>query len=112
MPRVRTGARLRLTIRVAPGRIGRVIPGISRKAAAPVEFRSMVIAGLEDGSPWSPRPTRQLRTDNLNTGDDPSTGTRMEIARQTIYRSRQYPSHVLLPVIPRGPTATTAAAAR
>ena len=37
MPRVRTGARLRLTIRVAPGRIGRVIPGISRKAAAPVE---------------------------------------------------------------------------
>jgi hypothetical protein len=36
----------------------------------------------------------------------------MEIARQTIYRSRQYPSHVLLPVIPRGPTATTAAAAR
>lgn len=38
---------------------------------------------------------------NLNTGEDPATGTRMEIARQTIYHSAGYPSHVVLPVIPR-----------
>ncbi|MCC7461022.1 MAG: CocE/NonD family hydrolase [Gammaproteobacteria bacterium] len=37
---------------------------------------------------------------NLNTGEDPMTGTRMETARQTIYHSKRYPSHILLPVIP------------
>ena len=45
---------------------------------------------------------------NLNTGEDPNTGTRMEIARQTIYHSRQYPSHLVLPLIPRGSARTTA----
>jgi len=38
---------------------------------------------------------------NLNTGEDPATGTRMIRAEQTIYHSAQYPSHVVLPVIPR-----------
>jgi putative CocE/NonD family hydrolase len=38
---------------------------------------------------------------NLNTGEDPATGTRMVKATQTIYHSRQYPSHIVLPVIPR-----------
>jgi predicted acyl esterase len=38
---------------------------------------------------------------NLNTGEDPSTGTRMAIARQTIHHTAQHPSHVVLPVIPR-----------
>lgn len=38
---------------------------------------------------------------NLNTGEDPATGTRMEKAEQTVYHSRRYPSHVILPVIPR-----------
>ncbi len=38
---------------------------------------------------------------NLNTGEDPATGTRMETARQTVYHSTQYPSHVILPIIPR-----------
>ena len=39
---------------------------------------------------------------NLNTGEDPATATRMETARQTIYHSARYPSHLVLPVIPRG----------
>ena len=39
---------------------------------------------------------------NLNTGEDPMTGTRMVTARQTVFRSRHYPSHIVLPVIPRG----------
>ena len=38
---------------------------------------------------------------NLNTGEDPATGTRMTVAHQTILHSRQYPSHVVLPIIPR-----------
>jgi putative CocE/NonD family hydrolase len=38
---------------------------------------------------------------NLNTGEDAATGTRMVTAKQTIYHSAQYPSHVVLPVIPR-----------
>jgi len=38
---------------------------------------------------------------NLNTGEDPATGTRMEKAEQTVYHSARYPSHVVLPVIPR-----------
>jgi putative CocE/NonD family hydrolase len=42
---------------------------------------------------------------NLNTGEDPMTGTRMEKARQTIYHSAQYPSHIVLPIIPRAPAA-------
>jgi len=39
---------------------------------------------------------------NLNTGEDPMTGVRMEKAQQTVYHSRRYPSHILLPVIPKG----------
>ncbi len=39
---------------------------------------------------------------NLNTGEDPATGARMEKAQQTIYHSARYPSHLILPVIPRG----------
>jgi putative CocE/NonD family hydrolase len=38
---------------------------------------------------------------NLNTGEDPSTGTRMAIARQTVHHTAQHPSHLVLPVIPR-----------
>ena len=38
---------------------------------------------------------------NLNTGEDPASGTRMERAQQTIYHSAQYPSHLILPIIPR-----------
>ncbi|HUQ23176.1 MAG TPA: CocE/NonD family hydrolase [Gaiellaceae bacterium] len=37
---------------------------------------------------------------NLNTGEDVGTGTRMEVARQTVLHTDVYPSHVLLPVIP------------
>src|SRR5262245_47231373 len=35
---------------------------------------------------------------NLNTGEDVGTGTRMEVARQTILHTSQYPSHIVLPV--------------
>jgi hypothetical protein len=38
---------------------------------------------------------------NLNTGEQPSTATRMEKARQTVHHSPDYPSHLVLPVIPR-----------
>jgi putative CocE/NonD family hydrolase len=37
---------------------------------------------------------------NLNTGEDPATGTRMQKATQTIYHSTKYPSYILLAVIP------------
>jgi uncharacterized protein len=45
---------------------------------------------------------------NLNTGEDPATGTRMVKAMQTIHHSRQYPSHIVLPVIPRSTVRPTA----
>ncbi len=38
---------------------------------------------------------------NMNTGEDPALGTRMETARQTIYHEKNRASHILLPVIPR-----------
>jgi len=38
---------------------------------------------------------------NLNTGEDPATGTRMTVAKQTVYHSTGYPSHLVLPVIPK-----------
>jgi putative CocE/NonD family hydrolase len=38
---------------------------------------------------------------NLNTGEDPATGTRMQRATQTVHHSSKYPSHIVLPIIPR-----------
>jgi putative CocE/NonD family hydrolase len=38
---------------------------------------------------------------NLNTGEDVGTGTRMQVAHQTVLHTSAYPSHVLLPVIQR-----------
>jgi hypothetical protein len=38
---------------------------------------------------------------NLNTGEDQATGTRWQTARQTIFHDARYPSHLMLPVIPR-----------
>lgn len=40
---------------------------------------------------------------NLNTGEDPATGTRMQPAQQRIHHSAKYPSHLVLPVIPHPP---------
>jgi putative CocE/NonD family hydrolase len=37
---------------------------------------------------------------NLNTGEDVATGTRIEVAHQTVLHTSAYPSHVLLPVLP------------
>jgi uncharacterized protein len=37
---------------------------------------------------------------NLNTGEEVGTGTRMEIAHQTVLHTDAYPSHVLLPIVP------------
>ncbi len=45
---------------------------------------------------------QSIRARNLNSGEDPATGIRMEIAQQTVYHDPQYPSHVVLPLIPRG----------
>jgi putative CocE/NonD family hydrolase len=36
---------------------------------------------------------------NLNTGEDVGTGTRMEVAQQTVLHTDRYPSHVVLPVV-------------
>ena len=38
---------------------------------------------------------------NLNTGEDVGTGTRMEVARQTVLHTDAYPSQIVLPVIRR-----------
>jgi putative CocE/NonD family hydrolase len=40
---------------------------------------------------------------NLNTGKDYGKDAEMRVANQTVYHSREYPSHVLLPVIPHAP---------
>lgn len=37
---------------------------------------------------------------NLNTGEDVATGTRLQVARQTVLHASRYPSQVILPVIP------------
>jgi putative CocE/NonD family hydrolase len=37
---------------------------------------------------------------NLNTGEDVGTGTRMQVASQTVLHTPSYPSHVLLPLVP------------
>lgn len=38
---------------------------------------------------------------NLNTGEEPFTSTRMRKAQQVVHHSKQDPSHVVLPIIPR-----------
>jgi hypothetical protein len=38
---------------------------------------------------------------NLNTGEDQATGRIWQTARQTIFRDRRHPSHIVLPVILR-----------
>lgn len=38
---------------------------------------------------------------NLNTGEDQATGTRWQKAEETIFHDARYPSHVILPIIPR-----------
>lgn len=38
---------------------------------------------------------------NLNTGEDIFTGTRRQTAHQIVLHDARYPSHVVLPVIPR-----------
>ena len=37
---------------------------------------------------------------NLNTGNEAATDTQTQVARQTIFHSPRFPSHLLLPVIP------------
>ena len=38
---------------------------------------------------------------NLNTGEDMFTSTRMAVAHQTVFHDGSYPSHIIVPVIPR-----------
>jgi putative CocE/NonD family hydrolase len=38
---------------------------------------------------------------NLNTGENQATSSRMQTATQTVFHEQRYPSHILLPVIPR-----------
>ncbi|UCF17370.1 MAG: CocE/NonD family hydrolase, partial [Phycisphaerales bacterium] len=45
---------------------------------------------------------------NLNTGDPISTGTRVKVARNTIYHGREHPSHIVLPIVPDEPTSMSA----
>jgi putative CocE/NonD family hydrolase len=37
---------------------------------------------------------------NLNTGEDQATGTRFQVAEQTVFHDQRFRSHILLPVIP------------
>jgi hypothetical protein len=37
---------------------------------------------------------------NLNTGNDPASDTEVRVAHQVVYHTADYPSHILLPVIP------------
>ena len=37
---------------------------------------------------------------NLNTGEDVGTGTRIQVAQQTILHTAENPSHIILPIIP------------
>ena len=37
---------------------------------------------------------------NLNTGESIATGTRIETARQTVLHSTNYPSRIVLPIVP------------
>jgi predicted acyl esterase len=39
---------------------------------------------------------------NLNTGGHNETETKFVPAQQTVYHSKLYPSHILLPTIPHG----------
>ena len=38
---------------------------------------------------------------NLNTGANQATSTHMQSAEQTVFHDTRYPSHILLPIIPR-----------
>ena len=38
---------------------------------------------------------------NLNTGDDQATSSHFQTASQTVFHDSRYPSHILLPIIPR-----------
>jgi hypothetical protein len=38
---------------------------------------------------------------NLNTAEHNGTSTKMQVAHQTIYHTKDYPSHVVLPIIPK-----------
>jgi putative CocE/NonD family hydrolase len=40
---------------------------------------------------------------NLNTGEPLATGSRMEVAHQSVYHDRKHPSHLVLPVVPSAP---------
>jgi putative CocE/NonD family hydrolase len=51
--------------------------------------------GLEVSSSAFPKYDR-----NLNTGEDLGTGVRMEVAEQAVYHNAEYPSALVLPVIP------------
>jgi putative CocE/NonD family hydrolase len=44
---------------------------------------------------------------NLNTGNDPRSDTTPVFATQTIYHNQQYPSHIVLPVIPKTTASST-----
>jgi putative CocE/NonD family hydrolase len=37
---------------------------------------------------------------NLNTGDPISTGTRIKVAQNVIHHNMEYPSHIILPMVP------------
>ncbi|MGQ4807314.1 hypothetical protein NKDENANG_00662 [Candidatus Entotheonellaceae bacterium PAL068K] len=38
---------------------------------------------------------------NLNTAADQATGSHYQSAAQTVFHDQRYPSHIVLPVIPR-----------
>jgi predicted acyl esterase len=75
--------------------VGGTAYGTRQSSAIPCPGRENSLR-LEIASSHCPRFDR-----NLNTGEDQATGTRWQTAAQTIFHAPRYPSHILLPVIPR-----------
>ena len=92
---------LRARYRQGDGQARLVTPGevyeytIDLKATSNV-FKAGHRIRLEISSSNFPRFDR-----NLNTGEPVGQGTAMRPATQTILHDREYPSHIVLPVIPR-----------
>ena len=72
-------------------------PSFASRWRPPATCSALATAcGVEISSSNFPRFDR-----NLNTGEDIFTSTRMQVAHQTVLHDQRYPSHLVVPVIPR-----------
>lgn len=96
-----------LAYNVCDGILRRGYPGSGERERAPIEIKvelgptsHVFLAGhrlrVEVSSSNFPRFDR-----NLNVGEDPSLAIKTRIAHQVFFHGATYPSHIVLPVIPR-----------